>query len=99
MRFKKFNKTLTKTSPDVVNVFYDMQKVELWWPNGHGEQKLYNLIVDLELDPGSSSAGGDKFHYNKTIGFRTVQLVQDEIGQKGDMCVAPFCSSEKTGLF
>ena len=51
----------------------------MWWPNGYGDQKLYNLIVELGLIPGSGSTGGDKFKFHKTIGFRTVELVQDPI--------------------
>ena len=37
--------------------------------------------MELELLPGSNTTGGDKFKYNKTIGFRTVELVQDPIGK------------------
>ncbi|QJU55736.1 glycoside hydrolase family 2 protein [Herbiconiux sp. KACC 21604] len=36
---------------------------ELWWPRGHGEQPLYELIV---------TAGGDR--WEKRIGFRSVEL-------------------------
>ena len=61
-----------------------MQEPELWWPNGYGKQKLYNLVVDLELNPESGDTGGDKYTFNKTIGFRTIELVQDVIdGSKG----------------
>ena len=40
---------------------------------------MYNLIVELELIPGNGSIGGDKFMFNKTIGFRTVELIEDPI--------------------
>jgi beta-mannosidase len=41
--------------------------VSLWWPNGHGDQPLYELTVfSNNLQLGS-----------RLIGFRTVELVQD----------------------
>jgi beta-mannosidase len=41
---------------------------KLWYPAGHGEQKLYDLLVQV------SSAGGKPQEVTKKIGFRTVAL-------------------------
>jgi len=40
---------------------------KLWWPNGHGDQPLYDLTV---------SVAGDEVR--KRIGLRTIELVNDE---------------------
>lgn len=46
--------------------------VELWWPNGHGKQPLYDLTLEIESHD----------VWTRKIGFRTVQLCQalDEDG-------------------
>ncbi len=82
-----------------------LQEVELWWPNGHGAQRLYNLIVDLQLTPGDAAATsgaaappGDTFHYNRTIGFRTVELVQDPIGNDKGACAFEFVHAKKARI-
>lgn len=41
-------------------------QIQLWWPNGHGNQPLYELVV-------SSS---NQLMDSRLIGFRTVELVQ-----------------------
>ena len=41
--------------------------VQLWWPNGHGDQPLYELIL----------SSNDQTIGSRLIGFRTVELVQD----------------------
>lgn len=46
--------------------------VKRWWPNGYGEQNMYNFNVSI-ISPG----GNDTFI--QRIGFRTVELVQEEI--------------------
>uniref|UniRef100_A0A671SAV8 Beta-mannosidase n=1 Tax=Sinocyclocheilus anshuiensis TaxID=1608454 RepID=A0A671SAV8_9TELE len=43
--------------------------VSLWWPFGHGEQFLYYLTIDVNLE------GGETFN----VAFRTVELVQEPI--------------------
>ncbi|XP_022688923.1 beta-mannosidase-like isoform X1 [Varroa jacobsoni] len=50
----------------ISNIAVDERKVHRWWPNGYGDQVLYQLHVDVE---GSSK--------NVRIGFRTIELVQN----------------------
>uniref|UniRef100_A0A671SD63 Beta-mannosidase n=1 Tax=Sinocyclocheilus anshuiensis TaxID=1608454 RepID=A0A671SD63_9TELE len=45
------------------------KNVSLWWPFGHGEQFLYYLTIDVNLE------GGETFN----VAFRTVELVQEPI--------------------
>ena len=56
--------------------------IEPWWPNGHGKQKLYKLVVDF-------LSSDTQEHIMKTVyvGFRTVELVQDPI--KSGMTLMP----------
>ena len=53
------------------------QLVELWWPNGYGEQKLYDLKVIIQDSQGYHV---DNKHHRK-VGFRTVELVQEPLSQ------------------
>ncbi|KAI5728246.1 hypothetical protein M8J77_013520 [Diaphorina citri] len=47
-------------------------EVELWWPNGYGEQPLYNLQITL-------ASGVEMSTKSIKIGFRTVELIQDHV--------------------
>ncbi|CAN7939245.1 unnamed protein product, partial [Ixodes hexagonus] len=47
-------------------------RIEKWWPNGYGTQRLYLLDVTV-------SVNGEEFSKQLKIGFRTVELVQDVI--------------------
>lgn len=65
-------------------VFFSSQsKVELWWPNGYGEPKLYNLYfgwtggLSPELQPELWSTSQKSIR----IGFRTIELIQKELGK------------------
>ena len=51
-------------------------ETDLWWPNGYGEQRLYELRVTFKADDdnGTSFPG-----LTKKVGFRTVELVQDDL--------------------
>ncbi|XP_058824424.1 beta-mannosidase-like isoform X2 [Topomyia yanbarensis] len=58
------------------------KSVELWWPNGHGRQVMYNLTVKWD----DENANNAHIHYHgkmwteKTIriGFRSVELIQEK---------------------
>ncbi|XP_056327146.1 beta-mannosidase isoform X2 [Danio aesculapii] len=49
------------------------QNVSLWWPFGHGDQRLYNLEINVKLD------SGETFKAQRMVAFRTVELVQELI--------------------
>lgn len=46
----------------------------MWWPNGYGEQKLYNLTVVFKTESETVS---------KTIevGFRTVEVMEQPVDE------------------
>lgn len=48
--------------------------VELWWPNGYGNQSLYNLRIELHTSSGSEVL-------RKRIGFRKIELVQENLAK------------------
>ncbi|XP_076069531.1 beta-mannosidase isoform X2 [Oratosquilla oratoria] len=54
------------------SVFVDEDKVDMWWPNGYGTQRLYDLTVGWKNKhrPEESSK-------SVRVGFRTVELNQD----------------------
>jgi beta-mannosidase len=56
------NTTITLSIPN--------EHVQLWWPNGHGDQPLYALVVSNN----NQTVG------LRLIGFRTVELVQNSYG-------------------
>uniref|UniRef100_A0A0B6ZR31 Beta-mannosidase n=1 Tax=Arion vulgaris TaxID=1028688 RepID=A0A0B6ZR31_9EUPU len=49
--------------------------VPLWWPNGYGDQPLFDLDVAF-------TSGVDTTTKSVRIGFRTVELVQDPVSNK-----------------
>ena len=52
--------------------YVDLNKIELWWPNGYGEQKLYTLKIAV------------KGYKEETIkfGIRTIKLNQDKLDEE-----------------
>ncbi|XP_075550188.1 beta-mannosidase-like [Dermacentor variabilis] len=46
--------------------------IEPWWPNGYGEHRLYTLSISLSL-------GSDTAIITRSIGFRTVDLIQEPL--------------------
>lgn len=63
----------------VHSAFIDIPKnqVKQWWPNGYGSQSLYQLQVDFLAE-----ADGTAHSKSQKIGFRSVELVQDDL-EKG----------------
>jgi len=54
--------------------------VELWWPNGSGNQPLYDINFNI------TSADGlpvDQVSYPASLGFRTIELVQEKMEIEG----------------
>ncbi|KAL1453338.1 hypothetical protein WDU94_007482, partial [Cyamophila willieti] len=54
-----------------------VSEVELWWPNGYGEQPLYQLEVTL-------ASGVELSTKTVKIGFRTLELVQTFVNDKNE---------------
>ncbi|XP_059150316.1 beta-mannosidase-like [Physella acuta] len=50
----------------------ETKQVSLWWPNGYGDQVLYDVDVVL-------TTALDKSQKSLRVGFRTVELVQDPV--------------------
>lgn len=54
------------------NLSIAIQNPELWWPNGLGNQKLYEIEIYLKKD-------NNVIHqYNSKLGLRTIKLIQDD---------------------
>ncbi|CAJ0581148.1 unnamed protein product, partial [Mesorhabditis spiculigera] len=61
-------------STGVAHAEFPVEKtsVELWWPNGHGNQVLYNLTASI---PGAAKK-------TVKVGFRKVELIQDFVNDQ-----------------
>ncbi|ELZ23194.1 glycoside hydrolase family 2 sugar binding protein [Halosimplex carlsbadense 2-9-1] len=60
-----------------LTVGIDEESVELWWPNGYGDQPLYDLDVTV-----GDGDGRDHHTHSDRVGFREVDLVvePDDVG-------------------
>lgn len=54
------------------NLLIFQTDINTWWPNGYGEQPLYNLCIELKTKHDIQSK-------IISIGFRTVELIQEPI--------------------
>ncbi len=61
-----FNTNVTFNQRTTITLSIPNEHVLLWWPNGHGEQPLYELAV----------SNNNQQIGSRLIGFRTVELVQ-----------------------
>ena len=50
----------------------DIEELMLWWPNGHGEQNLFKMTIEISI-------GAETIAKSETIGFRSVALIQNPI--------------------
>jgi beta-mannosidase len=62
-----FTKNVTFTEKTTITLSVPNEYVSLWWPNGQGDQPLYELVVRCNNQPIDS----------RLIGFRTVELIQN----------------------
>ncbi len=71
---KKENKSL-KSGIQKLTIPFKIENPELWWPNGMGAQKLYNVNVKVSANRHSDTI-------NHKVGLRTVELIteKDSIG-------------------
>ena len=53
------------------------EAVDLWWPNGFGDQVLYNMTISVVDEQGSVIGNA-----TRRVGFRTIVLNQDEVTQE-----------------
>lgn len=67
-----------KPGHNVIAETVQIENPRLWWPNGYGEQYLYDLTVEL---------GGDRVE--KRLGLRSLEVVteEDEHGKSFTVCV------------
>ncbi|MCB9249428.1 MAG: glycoside hydrolase family 2 protein [Ignavibacteriales bacterium] len=69
-RFVKKFENIKDRNPEISLIIKEPQ---LWWPNGEGEQNLYQLNVKLIDDKGQLID-----EVNKSIGIRKIELVEKE---------------------
>ncbi|KAJ9591465.1 hypothetical protein L9F63_002071 [Diploptera punctata] len=69
--------TLSPYAPGFFNTILLLEipksQIQLWWPNGYGDQKLYPLEVVFSNEHNSKSTKTLK------VGFRSIQLVQEPV--------------------
>jgi beta-mannosidase len=58
-----------KTIAEGTGTEFTVQKPELWWPNGQGEQPLYEITIEV-----ASEAGAKVGVWTRKIGLRTIVL-------------------------
>ena len=62
-----FSMNITFDQKTTITLSIPNEHVLLWWPNGHGDQPLYELVV----------RNNNQTLASRLIGFRTVELVQN----------------------
>jgi beta-mannosidase len=77
---QKFQKEIVLTLPDELTVKMEIPEPMLWWPNGYGEQPLYQVEVFLLSSDASQEVRLDQQKFQ--LGLRTLELRQqpDEWG-------------------
>lgn len=75
---EKLSKWKRTKKTNVFSAEFELPDAELWWPKGYGKQALY--FVSVMLRPSSAPSGAHIDSTSKTIGFRKVELVQEDDG-------------------
>lgn len=57
---------------NVITQMLKVENIELWWPNGHGEQKLYDVTAIVSDEYGKCD------ETNARVGFRTITYERTE---------------------
>ena len=60
-------------------------QIKIWWPNGYGNQSLYDLYAFFTDNNGQMST------MKIRMGFRTVELVQDYVSANKSMGTKHLC--------
>ena len=58
--------------------FVQSENIQRWWPNGYGNQTMYNVYFVF------TASNGDVTSTMKRIGFRKIELVQDPVSANTD---------------
>ena len=64
-----YHKEIRNVNKKKHNVSFEIDNPSLWWPNGSGEQNLYDLIVSL-----SDASGTIFYEEQKKVGIRKIDL-------------------------
>lgn len=69
-----------------VEIVLAEENVELWWPNGVGLPTLYDVNVSFtpKQQPHQQDKANEKDTKTFRIGFRTIKLIQEPIGEEGE---------------
>lgn len=70
-----------------IPIIVEKQDVKLWWPNGYGDQNLYNLKITWQgenrnIDTNEVKAvpiTWQRSQKSVTVGFRTIELIEEPI--------------------
>jgi beta-mannosidase len=79
------NRVATNANPGTMEFEFEVQNPALWWPNGLGDQPLYDLDITLSQNGSILDQAGRK------VGIRTIELIQ----QEGDKQVFYFRVNDK----
>ena len=66
------NSDATNTNSKLLEFVIEVKNPSFWWPNGHGDQSLYDLEISIY------SKGKKIDHSSRKVGIRTIDLIQQE---------------------
>ena len=87
LNFSSTNQLTSSVNDDTLRFSQQLNRkdydIALWWPLGYGEQKLYNFTVHIVKHNLDDESITHQVNKSKLIGFRSVELVQDEVRTPG----------------